>query len=204
VSSSPHIGPLFVYARRKGLDAADAADAVQGLYADLLARNFVAGLDRERGRFRAYLRAAMDHHHANLHERRSAQKRGAGTAVLSLDFDVAESDLAAASTLAPDEAFDREWALGVLERALVELRREFTSGRRSGPVDAFLDLFGADESPSYAEAAAARGMSVSQFKAFLYRTRARFRELCRREIEHTVGDDEGAREETAAIFRMLG
>jgi RNA polymerase sigma-70 factor (ECF subfamily) len=194
--------PLFVYARRKGLDRDAAADAVQGLYADLLARDFVGGVDRERGRFRGYLRASMDHHLANLHERRNARKRGAGIAELSIDFDVAEAEIAAAE-ISAEEAFDREWALGVLERAVAELRREFDAGRRSGPLDAFLDLFGGGETQSYAEAASARGMTVSQFKAFLHRTRARFRELCRREIEQTVGDDELARAELAEVLRAL-
>src|SRR5436305_8292516 len=102
--------PVYHYMRRKGLDVDAAQDAVQELFAHLLAQDFLARLDPARGRFRSYLRSAADHLLINQHEQSSAKKRGGGQATLSLDFDVAERELGTPAT-SPEAAFDRDWAL---------------------------------------------------------------------------------------------
>jgi RNA polymerase sigma-70 factor (ECF subfamily) len=194
--------PVYFYLRRRGLNAEDAEDAVQDLFTRLLERDFPARLDPDRGRFRSYLLTAMDHHLVNLHERRSAQKRGGGARVVPLDLVLAERELAAA----PDDplrAYQREWALGLMERALARLRTEYEDGTRKGRVDTVLRFFRLDAAPSYAEAAAESGMTVPQFKAALHRARRRFREILREEVEDTVQDGGQAEPELAELVRVL-
>src|SRR2546423_7801060 len=123
----------------------------------------------------------MDNFLVNRHEESSAMKRGGGKKIVSLDFDVDESQVPSGTS--PEAAYDREWALAVMERALGSLRREFESGERKGPfelVRRFFDFGG--EPPSYEAAARESGMSVSQLKAFLHRARVRFRELVKDEV----------------------
>jgi RNA polymerase sigma-70 factor (ECF subfamily) len=195
--------PLYCFARRKGLDVEAAQDAVQGLLARLLERDFLARLDPGRGRFRAYLRTAMSHYLINEHERAAAQKRGGAAPVVALDFDVAEHGLEGAPT-APEQAFEREWALGVMERTLVRLRGEFDAGQRRGPFALVAAFFGTGaEPPSYADAAAAHGMSVPQLKAFLHRARVRYRELLREEVGQTVHDPAEIDDEIRALLQAL-
>jgi RNA polymerase sigma-70 factor (ECF subfamily) len=182
--------PLYFYVRRKGLSVEDSKDAIQELFAHLLDRDFLGRLDPAKGRFRSYLRASMDHFLANRHEASSALKRGGGARVLSLAFDVDEAD-APSSSGGPEAAFDREWALAVMERALARLRAELEKGERgrSTPfelVRRFFDLSG--DPPSYEEAARESGMSVSQLKAFLHRSRVRYRELVKDEVRDTLSD----------------
>jgi RNA polymerase sigma-70 factor (ECF subfamily) len=193
--------PLYFYARRKGLDVEAAKDAIQAFFAHLLEREFLDRLDPAKGRFRSYLRGALDNFLVNLHEARTAQKRGGGARTVSLDFELAESELPGATEDAA-QAYDREWALGVMERALRGLEREFASGARKGSFDVVRKFFQLGEPPPYAEAAVASGMSVPQFKAFLHRARTRFRELVRIEVSHTVrdGDDEA---EMAELLKAL-
>src|SRR5689334_10090937 len=57
--------PLYAYVRRSGRDTDAAADLVQGFFASLLERHAVGAADRQRGRFRAFLLASMDHYIAN-------------------------------------------------------------------------------------------------------------------------------------------
>lgn len=196
--------PLYFYARRKGLNIETAKDAIQGFFAHLLERDFLERLDPAKGRFRSYLRAALDNYLVNLHESRSAQKRGGGVRTVSLDFELAEADLPGTAD-DPVSAYDREWALGVMERALGALERELESGARRGSFEVarkFFDLGGA--APPYAQAAADCGMSVPQFKAFLHRARIRFRELVRQEVAHTVhdsGEDETELDELLKALR---
>jgi len=53
--------PLYAFVRRRGNSPHDAQDLTQGFFARLLKKNFVAQADRERGRFRTYLLAALGH-----------------------------------------------------------------------------------------------------------------------------------------------
>src|SRR5882724_5330508 len=51
--------PLYAYVRRRGHTKEDAEDSVQAFFARFLAKNYLAGLSAERGRFRAFLLASL-------------------------------------------------------------------------------------------------------------------------------------------------
>src|SRR5437870_118135 len=53
--------PIFDYARKKGLDHHAASDAAQEVFAKLLHNDFLRKISPERGRFRTYLLASLDH-----------------------------------------------------------------------------------------------------------------------------------------------
>ena len=195
--------PLYFFVRRKGQSIEAAKDVIQGFCLHLLERDFLARLDPGRGRFRAYLRTAIDHYLVNLHESETAQKRGGNAKAMTLDFDVAERDFARCPESA-DAAYDREWAVGVMERSLARLRQEFAAGARKGSFDAALQYFQPGEPPSYADAAARCGMTAARFKAFLHRTRARFRAILREEVAQTVADGAEADAEIEHLIRVLG
>jgi RNA polymerase sigma-70 factor (ECF subfamily) len=194
--------PLYCFARRKGLDVEAAQDAVQSFLARLLERDAIARADPARGRFRAYLRTAMAHHLANEHARAAAQKRGGAAVVMPLELDVAERRLDGAPLL-PEQAFEREWARAVMERALARLRDEFAAGKRRGPFELVAAFFGGGEPPSYADAAAAHAMTAPQLKAFLHRARLRYRELLRDEVAPTVEDASAVDDEIRALLQAL-
>ena len=118
--------PLYAYVRRGGTAAEDARDLVQGFFAGFLARDSIAGLSEEGGRFRSYLLGALRHHVANERERSRALKRGGGEAPLPLELDGAEERYARepADPETPETLYARKWALTVLERVLERLRSE--------------------------------------------------------------------------------
>ena len=194
--------PVYFFLRRKGLDVAAAEDACQSFFLHLLEQDFLKRLDPARGRFRSYLLTALQHHLANLHEQASAQKRGGAFRFVPLDVALAERELPAAADAAAS-AFEREWAMGVMERAWSRLRGEYTDGNRKGNADTVARFFGFERAPSYAEAAAECGMSVPQFKASLHRARARFRALVKDEIAATVDGEHTADAELDELVRAL-
>lgn len=194
--------PVYFFLRRKGLPPAAAEDAVQGFFLHLLQRDFLPRLDPERGRFRSYLLRSLEHYLVNLYERDSALKRGGGYRFIPLDVALAERELPAAPA-PPLDAFEKEWALGLMERALARLRGEYEEGRRKGRADVVVRFFGLDGAPSYAEAARECGMTVPQFKAALHRARARFREILREEVAATVEDDADGEREIGDLVRAL-
>jgi RNA polymerase sigma-70 factor (ECF subfamily) len=194
--------PLYFFFRRKGLAVEAAKDAVQGLCAHLLEGDFFARPDPDRGRFRSYLRATAAHYLVNQHAYATARKRGGGVKTLPLDLAAVEGELAAHPTPAED-AYEREWALGVMERCLERLRAEFDSGVRRGPFAAVLRYFSAGERPSYEATAREHGLTVSQLKATLHRARRRFRELVRLEVAQTLDDPTETDGELTTLLRAL-
>ena len=71
--------PLYAFLRRRGHQPADAEDLVQGFIAHLLERQFFQAADPDKGRFRSYLLASLNHFLADAADRAGRLKRGAGT-----------------------------------------------------------------------------------------------------------------------------
>jgi DNA-directed RNA polymerase specialized sigma24 family protein len=78
--------PLYGYIRHQGHAADRAQDLTQEFFARLLEKDFLAAVDREKGKFRSFLLAACKHFLANEHDRECARKRGGGRQALSLDL----------------------------------------------------------------------------------------------------------------------
>jgi DNA-directed RNA polymerase specialized sigma24 family protein len=75
--------PLYAYVRRKGHDVHDAQDLTQEFFARLLRGNSLREVAPEKGKFRSFLLAAMNHFLAKEWRRETAQKRGGGQVVFS-------------------------------------------------------------------------------------------------------------------------
>ena len=103
--------PIYSYLRlRWRRDPDDAADLTQSFFLAALEKEFLAGYDPSRARFRTFLRTCLDRHVQHADEARSRQKRGGGAEHLSLDFAAAEAMLPSIADPAPspDSLFDRE------------------------------------------------------------------------------------------------
>jgi RNA polymerase sigma factor (sigma-70 family) len=198
--------PLFVYARRRGLDANDAADLIQDFFANLLEKETIGAADPLRGRFRSFLLAALTNFLANLRRRRRARKRGGGKALVSIDQADAETRyrLEPADVETPERLFERRWALTVLERAMDQLRDDYA---RSGKTELFERLSAcigvSGAGVSYDEVAAALAMTEGAVKTAVHRLRRRLREVLRDEIAHTVDRPEDVDDELRELIAAL-
>jgi RNA polymerase sigma-70 factor (ECF subfamily) len=193
----PRWKALYVVARKHGLPAAEAEDAVQGFVARLLEGVVLERLDPGKGRLRSYLRTAFRHYLSSQRQEERAAKRGGGDKPADL-ADV-EGWLASPDE-SPDVLFDRAWALSLFADALSELEREYVSGARRGPFEVVRELFQFGAAPPYAELAERHQMSVPQLKAFVHRARLRFRELLLARVAETLTDADNADEELKALL----
>ncbi len=199
--------PLYAFVRRTGYSREEAEDLTQEFFARVLAQNTVAKADPARGRFRSFLLASLKHFLAHEWEKARARKRGGGAQLIPLEFDTAETRCAhpAAPGDTPDRAYDRQWALALLELVLSRLRGEY---RSAGRLVLFLGLKdtlrgGRAEIP-YRDLAGRVGMSEGAVKVAAHRLRQRYRELLREEIAHTVAGPAEAEEELRHLFVALG
>lgn len=193
--------PLYLFARGRGLAPAAAEDAIQGLFADLLDRDFLQQLDPARGRLRSFLRTSLVFYLSNQRSSARAARRGGGVA--PVDLGDVESEVADLSALDPERALDRLWARALLARAMTALRSEYEQGTRSGSF-ALIERFFGDSPPSYAEVTAEAGMTVPQLKSFLHRARLRYRELVRAEVAETVASPDDIDAELQGLLASLG
>jgi RNA polymerase sigma-70 factor (ECF subfamily) len=199
--------PLYAHVRRRGHSAADAQDLTQGFFARLLERQTLAFADPARGRFRSFMLTALDHFVADEWNRSRAQKRGGGREPVSIDAALAEkrSDMEPVDDEAPDKAFDRRWALAVLDSVLARLEDEY---RRTGRGDVFEALrpalAGPRETLPYSELARQLGQTEGAVKIAVHRLRKRYRVILEDTIADTVTSRAEAEEEMRHLFRSLG
>jgi RNA polymerase sigma-70 factor (ECF subfamily) len=195
--------PLYAYVRRQGHAREDAQDLTQEFFARLLEKNYLAGADSQRGRFRAFLLAMLKHFLANEWDRAHRQKRGGGATVLSLDWQDADTryEINPPDNLSPDKLYDRAWALTLLEKVVAQLRDESLAEGRGGQFEMlkFFLMVGKAEVP-HADAAAALLMSEGAVRVAVHRLRRRYRELLKQEIVQTLSDPAQAEEELRTLL----
>jgi RNA polymerase sigma factor (sigma-70 family) len=198
--------PLYAYVRRSGRDFDEAQDLTQEFFYRVLQKNYLRSADRNRGRFRSFILAALKNFLANEWDRSQSQKRGGGKTLISMDATEAEHRycLEVADALTPEKIYSRRWAQALVEQVMTRLREEYAREGKPERFDAF-KAFLVEESPeSQAEIGARLGMSESAVKSAMFRMRQRYGELFREEILHTVSDPSEVEAEIRELFAELG
>jgi RNA polymerase sigma-70 factor (ECF subfamily) len=198
--------PLYAYVRRKGHDEHAAKDLTQEFFARLFARNDFARLDRERGKFRAFLLASLNHFLAKEWRDQHTLKRGGGQTVLSLDAAAEGWYLQEPVTEeTPEKLYDRRWAMTILELAATHLRDEYGAAGKAeqfSVLRAFLSETAAAH--GYEQAAAQLQWGTGAIATAVHRLRQRYRELVRQEIAQTVTTPLEVEEEMRHLLTVLG
>lgn len=200
--------PLYHYIRRWGKTHHEAEDLTQAFFAMLLDRQAVARANPERGRFRTFLLSAFRNFLTNEWEHASAAKRGGGVRPLAFSATDEEGRFLAEpadAALTPEQAFDRSWALALIERALDGLREEYTAGGRGELFAALAPLvWGGRAQETLAEQAARIGMNEGALKVAVHRLRRRLRERLEALITETVADPADAADELRYLITAIG
>lgn len=207
-----YYAPVERFLRREGRDADTARELTQEFFARVLASDAFALADPERGRFRSYLLGALRHFLADRRKHEARLKRGGGTEPVSLDAPAVSDDptspapieVADPAAPAPDGAFDREWALAVMARALEAVQREFSGPEKARQFETIKPwLMGEGPALSQAAAAQALGTTEGAIKVMIHRLRKRFRDAVRQEIAQTLRDPSLVDEELRHLIEAL-
>lgn len=203
-----YYAPVVSFLRRDGRDEDTARELAHDFFARLLAGGVMENADPQRGRFRSYLLAGVKRFAADQREKAGAARRGGGQSQESIDTGPdatgAGLQIADATAEAPDAAFDRQWALTVLARALGALENEMSESGRGGHFSALKPWLTTDDrAPPQAGAAAQLGISEDAVKVAIHRLRKRFRDAVKAEIAQTVSDPDVVNEELDALKAAL-
>ncbi|GAA5483621.1 RNA polymerase sigma factor [Haloferula sargassicola] len=186
--------PVVAFLRRGGKGEDEAREMAHAFFESLLAGG-IGAPEPGRGRFRSYLLGALKHFQVSRHRAEVAEKRGGGAEHVSLTA-------AGLPGRADDgRAFDRDWALALIGRALASLEAE--EADRAGRFAALRPWLDGAAEGSQAELADRLGMSGTAVKVAIHRLRQRFREKVRREVAATVSGPEEVDEELRHLVGIL-
>ena len=198
--------PLYCYARSRGLQCADAEDAIQGFLLCLLQKDFFKRAAQEEGRLRAFLKTSLQKYLVDEHRRAGAWKRGGRVDFVPLDLSGAEDRYLgeAVDHQSPDHLYDRQWALLFLGRVLDALRERW---KGKGKLELFVALnpylFSTLHAENTGQLAAQFQLTESSVKQNLHRMKIDFQSLFHREVAETVPSEADIEEEINALRAAL-
>lgn len=197
--------PLYAYVRHQGHSPHDAQDLTQEFIARFLAKDYLKAADREKGHFRTFLRVALKRFLLNEWDRVRALKRGGGQTIVSFDTEVAEAKYQTEPVgQPPDQIYEREWAMALLQKTMADLRGEYEQAGKTGEYERLKNCLTAERgSIAYESIAKDLGMSEGAARVAVHRLRKRFREVFREAVADTVSDASEVDAEVRLVVSLL-
>jgi RNA polymerase sigma-70 factor (ECF subfamily) len=178
----------------------------QASFERLLEKNYLAQVDRAKGKFRSFLLGALNHFLADEWDRAHRQKRGGGQTFISLHAQTPEDRyrLEPVDGMDAGKLYERRWALTLFEQALARLEAEFAAAGKREQFERFQDfLLGGRGATTSGKAGAPLAMGEGAVRVAVHRMRQRYGQLVREEIAHTVGSPQEIDEEVAHLCAVL-
>jgi DNA-directed RNA polymerase specialized sigma24 family protein len=190
--------PVYKYITMKWrMEPSEAKDLTQGFFALVIQKNYFAGYDPGKARFRTFLRACLDGYVANERKAAARLKRGG-----SSEHVEADERLTSGATL--DDYFREEWVRSMFSMAVEELR---VLSEDSGKLVAYrlfarydLEDQGHDPEASYKLLAAEFNLPLTQVTNHLAWARREFRRIVLERLRDITANDEEFREEARLLL----
>jgi RNA polymerase sigma-70 factor (ECF subfamily) len=148
----------------------------------------------------------MERFLANEWDKLRAQKRGGGVGAVSLQMETAETRYSRepVTTTTPEQVYERQWALALLDQVLDSLRSEYAAAGKAALYDALKPaLVGPRETQPYADLAAQLALTEGAVKVAVHRLRERYRERLKQAVAQTVDAPSEVDSELRHLFRVL-
>jgi RNA polymerase sigma factor (sigma-70 family) len=190
--------PVYKYVLMKWrVDESAAKDLTQGFFAASIEKNYFAGYDPAKAKFRTYLRTCLDGYVSNERKAASRLKRGGDIAQVAID-----SELPANATL--EDYFRDEWVRSVFTIALDALRELAVERGKEIAYRLFarydLEDGGRDPEISYPQLAAEFGVPATQVTNHLAWARREFRRIVLAHLREITATEDEFREEAQALL----
>lgn len=190
--------PLYIWLRHRGYSIENAEDLIQGFFESVLENpGFLDRADAARGKFRSYIIGALKNYVRDHHKFESAARRG-GKNQVKIDIDDVEGMIGSVDDISV--AYDRNWALSLMKRALGDLEK-----RCQTEMDMMIFdwLSGESSFPTLAALAADLNASEESVRTRLSRMRRNLRSMVDIYIRETVATSEDFEEERTYLVSLL-
>ncbi|MEP6994545.1 MAG: sigma factor [Acidobacteriota bacterium] len=199
--------PAYKYLRCRFHESnEDAKDLTQGFFARAIEKDFFDGYDPSKGSFRTYLRTCLDRFVANEKKAEGRLKRSPGTALLSLDFQNAESEITRElvdESRSMEQYFHDEFVRSFFALSIEKLREECTLRGKDLPYRLF-ERYELESDPeeklSYERLAEEFHIPVTQVTNFLAFARREFRRIVLEKLREITANDHEFREEARSLL----
>ena len=178
--------------------------------AELIEKDFVKAVDRERGRFRWFLMSAINRYISKQIEKSQAIKRGGAVRTFSIDLSIdvqsAEKNYQNEPTdgWTAEKIFDRRWALTVLKQTLQQLESDYKQLDQSALFQLLQPMLMVDQGKvKYRDIAKEMGMSEVAVKVAATRMRQRYRKKLSNIVCQTLADPESLDDELGILLAAL-
>lgn len=192
--------PVYTYVRLAWSKSnEDAKDLTQAFFLWLLEGDSIARYEQERAGFRTYLKMLLKSFVGHQDEAMSRLKRGGGIRIVALDVKDVLPDPGAAD---PERRFDQEWRRALIQSAVEQVRKQWSSADRAVKFRAFelYDLLPPEGRPTYSEVAGQLGIKESDVRNHLFAVREAIRSEIRQELSEMTSGPEELAEEWNAFF----
>lgn len=197
--------PLYSFVRRKGYQREEAEDLTQSFFSELLEKKQLSVADQQRGRFRTFLLAALDHFINKQWRAKNALKRGGGASIISFDFQLADKQYSNEPfhEWTPQKIFERNWALAILSKALAGVKEQYESSDKSDLFEELKVYLGDINNITYKSMAEKLGTTEGAIKVAVHRLRERYGEQLRIQIARTVEFTSDVNQELQSLLQAL-
>lgn len=197
--------PIYAFARRQGNDSHRAQDLVQGFFLHLLEKQAFEKVEREKGRFRAFLLMAFKRYAANVFQKETSLKRGGQSKIQSLDFQYGEDRYGKEPfhTETPERIYNREWVTSQVDRAMANLKAFYEAAGKLPLFEVLKGHLTREENLPHAVLAEKLGLSRTALKVTLFRMRQKFSEFLEKEISQTIDSSEGFETELRFFLEQI-
>jgi RNA polymerase sigma-70 factor (ECF subfamily) len=198
--------PIYALARSLGDSHQDAQDLAQGFSTHLVKSKLASKAHPEAGRFRSFLHVSFRNFRSVQLRHARADKRGGAVSFLPLgDFDPnGRYSREPQGPVSPEERFDRNWALSVIDRAHRALAQEYV---RTSQQQVFARLSGFlpghDAPEAYEQLARDFGKSVTAVRMDVSRFRKRYMAALQAVVAETVSTPAEVKEELRYLLQIL-
>jgi RNA polymerase sigma-70 factor (ECF subfamily) len=199
--------PVYLFVRQRGNSPEETEDLTQEFFYRLIDGELLQGVSGpERGRLRSFICVVLKRFLSDDYHRRMTQKRGGRQVVVDIDGPSVEGQIEAPGSGAvdPERAFDRRWALDLLDEARRRLRADYQRAGKSGLFEQFEPTISPQaDKVSHAVLAVELGMSEGAVKVAVHRFRHRYRECLISALRDTLAEDEDPEEELRYLLSLF-
>jgi RNA polymerase sigma-70 factor (ECF subfamily) len=202
--------PVYCYLRHRGYDNEQAKDLTQSFFQEVvLGRDLIQRADRTKGRFRTLLLRALDRYLVSVHRKETAQKRIPPEKLMPLEAADLRELPEAFDGLDPEEAFHYAWVSNLLDRMILEVKRECCQRGRETHWNLFHErilqpIITGKASPSLEELCRKYDVdATTRASKMVFLVKTRFQAALKRLLRQSVASEAQVDEEMRELMRFL-
>ena len=178
-----------------------AKDLTQEFFARMVEKDVLQSVAPDRGRFRSFIRAALENFMRNYTRDQNRQKRGGKLVHISIDREDESIFELPSSAESIETTFNRLWAQSLMQDSLQTLRDQYVGAGKESLFKIFEEYSFVEENPpTYRDLAVKYSVTEDSVRGALRRIRSDLRNLLRDRVLQSLTDPDDLEGEMSFLF----